>query len=44
MFSPEFEQHMIDLQEDFLHAVNGFDDADTLLDIACDFQSTFIGE
>jgi hypothetical protein len=43
MFSHEFEQHMIDLQEDFLHSVNGFESED-LIDIATDFQSTFIGE
>jgi hypothetical protein len=43
MFNAEFEQHMIDLQEDFLYTVDGFESED-VDSIAEDFQSTFIGE
>ena len=43
MFNVEFENLMIDLQEDFLCQVDGFE-SDDLLDIATDFQSTFCME
>jgi hypothetical protein len=43
MFNPEFEQHLIDTQEEFLYSVDGFESED-LMDIAEDFQSTFCGE
>jgi len=43
MFSIEFENQMISLQEDFLYSVDAFSN-DDLLDIACDFQSAFCSE
>ena len=43
MLNLEFENHMINLQEDYLYMVDAFSD-DNLLDIATDFQSSFCSE